>query len=172
MQDQKDHANKDTMRAFPRAQDKTFKDRSMTYAGLQHCLHPGGVDRRAEKIALGLLASVRLEKRGLPCMLDTFIYDTLVQAPAHAGDGADEGAAAFGLRIDRPDKGLVDLEYIDRKLIQVAQAGVTNAEVIHSDLHAHRLELASKPALARHRASGRSQSVRAAGMSVQRLRSQ
>ena len=84
---------------------------------------------------------MQFEERELRRILDAFCNDALIQALAHADYGTDNCSITTQGPIDRPDEGLINLEHIDRELVQVAQAGVASAKVIHGDLHAGRLEL-------------------------------
>lgn len=84
------------------------------------------------------------EKSELLFILDALGNHTLTQIPAHVDHGADDRPIASRHRIDRLDERLVDVEHVDRELVQVTQAGVPRAEVVHGNLHPHRLEFAQQ----------------------------
>jgi len=90
--------------------------------------------RAAEIISLRFVALVRLQKRQLAAGFDTFGDHAQVQALRHAQDGLDDGG--LGRRLgDLPDKGLVDLQRIDRKARQVAEARIAGAKIVDRQAH-------------------------------------
>lgn len=64
---------------------------------------------------------------------DAFGYHAQIKLFAHADDRAHDGRL-ITVRGDTTDKGLVNLEGVETKILKIAQAGVTGAEVIHCHL--------------------------------------
>ena len=57
----------------------------------------------------------------------------------HLHNGGDDGTTV-GTAGQVADEGLVDLQLVHRQVAQVGEAGVTGAEVVNRQLHAHRLQ--------------------------------
>ncbi|MNY43724.1 hypothetical protein D3C86_1787030 [compost metagenome] len=70
-----------------------------------------------------------LEKRQLLLGLDAFGDDIQIEAPAQADDRADQGGIV-GVIAQATNERLIDFQHIDGEPAQIAQAGISGAEVI------------------------------------------
>ena len=95
--------------------------------------------RVADKKALAQIAVVRGEKGKLCCGFYAFRDDGDIQAVSHRDDRGDQRRIS-GITGQVADEGLVDLERADRVAFQIAQAGVTGAEIVDGDGHAEFVE--------------------------------
>ena len=59
---------------------------------------------------------------------------------AEADDGARDGGIV-GIVQGVADKGLVDLEPVDRKLAQVGERGIASPEIVNGEFDAERMEM-------------------------------
>src|SRR5690606_20702148 len=82
--------------------------------------HPGRGDRRAEQEALSIMTSAGAQISEL-----IFIFHTL-------GHGADDGGVA-GIGFKIPDEAAVDLDDVDRKLLEVGERSIAGAEIVQRD---------------------------------------
>src|SRR5450631_377124 len=100
----------------------------------QELFELGQWQRRAEVVALDLVALVAPEERQLGGRLDAFGDDLQVEAVAHLDDCQSDGGVV-GVVGDLADEAEVDLELVDGEPAQVGQAGVPGPEVVDGDLH-------------------------------------
>ena len=91
-------------------------------------------DGFAEIVALRLVAGMRLEECHLFFCFRAFGDNALLQTFSH-GDYRTNDRGVVRVCGDVAHEGLVDLQGIDRKLFQVAQTGISSAEVIHREAH-------------------------------------
>lgn len=119
----------------PRASKRgeEWSRRSLTL-DLEHLGELVGEDGTAEIISLRFVTLVGLQKSQLFLCLHPFGNDSQPQASAHADDRGHD-CRLVGSGGDLADERLVDLERIDRELSQIAQAGVSRAEVIDRQLY-------------------------------------
>ena len=97
--------------------------------------------RPAEQVALHFIAPRLAQEVELLGGLDAFGHHAQVQLVAERDDRLhDHGVVGIGGQID--DERTVDLELVDRKALQVAEARIAGAEIIDRDLHAERLDAA------------------------------
>ncbi len=87
----------------------------------------------AEIVALRLVALMSLQKRQLFQRFHTLGHHAQLQAAAHADHGRHDGGLIRSSG-DLADKGLVNLQRINRKFSQVTQAGISRAEIVHRQL--------------------------------------
>src|SRR6202043_3226507 len=93
-----------------------------------------GCHRLTEIVALSLGTLLGPKEDELLLRLHALGDDPLLQALAHADRFADDGSIVW-VGGDPLHERLVDLEGVDRKPLQLAQAGITSAEVIDGKLH-------------------------------------
>jgi hypothetical protein len=91
--------------------------------------HLRRVQRPAEQIALRQLGTEVPEQLGLPNGLDALRDDRQVKRPCEVEDRRGEVRLATALG-QRTDEASVDLDLVDRQLVQVAERGVPGAEVV------------------------------------------
>src|ERR1700674_156897 len=91
----------------------------------------------AEIVSLNFVTVVSLKKRQLFLRFDTLGDDPQLEASSHADHRGHDGGLV-GSGGDLADERLVDLEGVDRKLSQIAQAGVARPEVVDRQLHPFR----------------------------------
>lgn len=84
----------------------------------------------AEKITLALSTVPRLEKTELRLALDPFCNHPQLETVAHADDCTDDDSA-IGFIGDITHKGLVNFKHVNRKLLQISQAGIARTEVVY-----------------------------------------
>src|SRR5882762_2096262 len=94
----------------------------------------------AEKVALSFRATLGLKVGPLFLRFDALGNHEVLQTLSHVNYGAHDGRV-IGIGSDPVDKGLVNFQYINGKLLKIAEAGIAGAEVIHRKLNAHRFEL-------------------------------
>ena len=102
---------------------------------------PGGEQLReglgdhgpAEVVSLRFITFVVPQKRELFPGLHPLRYHPEAETLGHPDHRGHDAGVAVG-RGDLTDEGLVDLEGIDRKLAEIAQAGIAGAEVVDRDL--------------------------------------
>ena len=92
------------------------------------------IHRPAEVITLALGAKLRTQVGELPMRLDTLCHDPQFEAFAHGDDGIHQ-QGFLRIILDILYERLVDLERIDRKTLQVTEAGITGAKVVDGNLH-------------------------------------
>ena len=101
----------------------------------------GGRNRPAEVVALNFVAAFRLEEGKLLGRLDPLGARPHAERASEADHRAHDGVGlAPGL--ESADEGAVDLDRVERELLQVAETRVARAEIIHGDAHAEFAELA------------------------------
>src|ERR1700733_2445846 len=84
---------------------------------------------------LRLVALVRAKKPQLLERLDPLRDHAQLEALRHADHGGDD-AGILARRRDLGDERLIDLERVDRKFLEIAQARIARAEVVDRDLDA------------------------------------
>src|SRR3977135_36590 len=96
--------------------------------------------RPAEEVALPFRTVVGLKECELFLSFDTLGNHALLEVFAHINYGAHDGRV---LRIgsDPVDKGLVNFQDINGKLLKIAEVGIACAEVIHNEVYPHHFEL-------------------------------
>src|SRR6266705_761295 len=101
----------------------------------QHLLALLGCRRNREVIALDLVAAVRGEQLELLLRFHALGHDLEFEAVREADDRERDHRV---LRVggDVANEGVVDLERVDRETLQVREARVARAEIVHRDLHA------------------------------------
>src|SRR5687768_3425976 len=95
---------------------------------------------RAEEIPLHAVAQPGLEKLQLPIRLYPLGHDFEAQAVGH-GDHRGGDRAVTRLCRDSLHEGLIELQRIDWKSLEIVQRGVARAEIVHGDPDAEPLEL-------------------------------
>ncbi len=93
----------------------------------------------AEEVALSLCTVPGLKEFQLFLSFNAFCNHALLQILAHANDGAHHGRV-IGVGGDLVGKGFVNLQDVDGKLLEIAEAGIAGAEVIHCNVYSHRLK--------------------------------
>ena len=111
--------------------------------GVDEALEVARRHRLAEVVALHLVAALALEERQLCDGLDALGAGPHAQAVAETDHGAHD-RVGIGPGLERGDERAIDLDLVERELLQVAQARVAGAEVVHGDVHAKVLELAQR----------------------------
>src|SRR5439155_5353316 len=95
--------------------------------------------RLAEQEALAFVAAFGPEAAQLGFGLDALGGDDDAEAFAEADDGTDDRLRlAVGAEI--ADEGLIDLDLVEGEAAQIAEAGITGAEIVHRDAHAERAQ--------------------------------
>ena len=100
----------------------------------------GRGERRAEKIALGHVAAEAGQHVPGGAVLDTFGHDPQLQGVGQVDDGPHDRARA-GVGGHGLDERLVDLQLVDRQVLQRGQRRVARAEVVDRHAHAQRAQL-------------------------------
>jgi hypothetical protein len=103
--------------------------------GSDHSRYVGDRVRTTEQVALHVATSFAANSRQLSWRLHAFHRRGHVQAAAEARDGADD-RLRFRVGLYVVDERPVDLDSIEREAPQVAERGVSRAEVVHRDAHA------------------------------------
>src|SRR5690242_6356023 len=86
----------------------------------------------AEQIALDQVAILLLQEAELGGRLHTLGGDLDPQRFAERDDGADDRHRVRVL-LHLRDEGAVDLDLVEREALEVAQAGITGAEIVERD---------------------------------------
>src|SRR6266480_1835298 len=87
----------------------------------------GGGDGAAEVITLGPVATEALEPVGLLGVLDSLCDHLQPEAAAQLDDGCGQRVPALAGAVDER---LVDLQNVDRELLQITERRVPGAEVV------------------------------------------
>ena len=99
------------------------------------------VDREwpPDEIALHFVAILLREERELILGFDALGEHRQFQPAGETDHGADDRR---GLRVGSQFRyeGLVDLDLVERKRLQIRQGGISRAEIVHRDAHSERLE--------------------------------
>jgi hypothetical protein len=82
-----------------------------------------------EEVALSLRTVLALKEAELFSRFDALGNHALLEVPAHA-DGGDDNRSVIWIGGHLADKRLVNLQNIDGKLSEIAEAGIAGAEVI------------------------------------------
>src|SRR4029079_4403253 len=93
----------------------------------------------SEEIALPLLASHADKKVGRGAVLDTFGHDHEAELLAET-DGRADDRRVIGICKQIGHERPVDLESVERKLLQIAQARISGAEIVEQDADAELLD--------------------------------
>src|SRR6266851_1944858 len=94
----------------------------------------------AEEVALSFRTVVGPKECELFLRFDTLGNHALLEVFAHINYGAHDGRV-IGIGSDPMDKGLVNFQDINGKLLKIAEAGIAGAEVIHGKVDSHLFEL-------------------------------
>jgi hypothetical protein len=94
----------------------------------------------AEEVALSFRTVVGPKECELFLRFDTLGNHALLEVFAHINYGAHDGRV-IGIGSDPMDKGLVNFQDINGKLLKIAEAGIAGAEVIHNKVYSHHFEL-------------------------------
>ena len=95
----------------------------------QQVIEIAPIERNAVEIALGFLAADAVEESRLPERLHPFGNNLQAKAMAHRHDGAhDRSSKRIGRKV--ANEGLVYLETIERKALEVAEIRVARAEIV------------------------------------------
>src|SRR6266404_4895649 len=94
----------------------------------------------AEEVALSFRTVMGLKECALLLRFDALGNHALLEVLAHVNYGA-HNRRAIGIGSDPMDKGLVNFQDINGKLLKIAEAGIAGAEVIHRKVNPHRFEL-------------------------------
>lgn len=90
----------------------------------------------AEEVALALRAMMVLKVCSLFLCLDTLgnheVFEILPHVNYCAGD-----RGVIRIASDLGDEGLINFQNVDRKLLQVAEAGIAGAKIVHRQLYPH-----------------------------------
>src|SRR5918996_5545440 len=89
----------------------------------------------AEIVALDFVAAFRLEKRELPGRLHALGAGPHAERAPEPEHRAHD-RVGFALGLETTDERLVDLDRVEREFLQVAEARVAGAEIVHGDAHA------------------------------------
>jgi hypothetical protein len=90
----------------------------------------------AEEVALPFHTVPRPEECELVFCFDALGNHALLKVLAHINDGADDWRV-IGICGNPVDKGLVNFQDTNGKLLKIAEAGVAGAEVIHHKAHTY-----------------------------------
>src|SRR5205085_9123043 len=96
--------------------------------------------RPAEVVALPFDTTQRSQLLRLLLGLDAFGGRLHPQAGAEADDRLHDRQAVLTLR-KVADERLVDLDLVEREAAEIAERGVSGAEIVHGDMHAERAQL-------------------------------
>src|SRR6266404_2211399 len=94
----------------------------------------------AEEVALSFRTVMGLKECALLLRFDALGNHALLEVLAHVNYGA-HNRRAIGIGSDPMDKGLVNFQDINGKLLKIAEAGKAGAEVIHGKVNPQRFEL-------------------------------
>jgi hypothetical protein len=94
----------------------------------------------AEEVALPFSAVLDLKECQLFLRFDALGNHALLEVFAHINYGAHDWRV-IGICSDPVDKGLVDFQDINGKLLKIAEARIAGAEAIYHKLYPHQLEL-------------------------------
>ena len=98
-----------------------------------------GGDRWRKVMALKLIAMVAPQIAALGLGFDAFGDHAQPQVVAD-GDHRAHQHGIGAIAGDVGDKGLVDLEFVERKMLQIAETGITGAEIVQTEMHAQPFE--------------------------------
>src|SRR5439155_20440219 len=106
----------------------------------EHLLRRATRERTGEKKTLGVRAPEALQLARLVVALDTFGDYAGIECSRQSQDALDDGGTVGKHQAlhERP----IDLERVDRKLVQVAQRRIPGPEVVEIDFHAEFAQLA------------------------------
>nr|GFB67140.1 hypothetical protein [Tanacetum cinerariifolium] len=94
---------------------------------------------QAERVSLHFVAAVFAQEFQLFVGFHALRDDRQVEAVGHGDDRAGDLCVLFAGR-QTVDEGAVDLQHIDRELLEVVQRGIAGAEVVDRDAQAQALE--------------------------------
>src|ERR1700730_3079576 len=94
----------------------------------------------AEEVALSFGTVLGLKECELFLRFDALGNHAQLEGLAHVNYGAHD-CRVIGIASDPVDKGLVNFQDINGKLLEVVEAGIAGAEVIHRKLNPDRFEL-------------------------------
>src|SRR3569833_2043682 len=108
-------------------------------AGAQQGLHFERGDRAAEVVALQLVATVLAQELEVRKGYDALGHHLEPERMAERDDGPHDGGIV-GVAVDVAHETLVDLEAVDGKTLEIAEAGIAGAEIVHRNVDAQRLQ--------------------------------
>src|SRR5262249_3291135 len=97
--------------------------------------------RAADEIALHLVAGFGRQERELRLGLDALRHHRQLEAAAQTDDRADD-RRRLRIVLEIGDEGLVDLDLVERKGLQIGQRRIAGAEIVHGDANVEVLEAA------------------------------
>src|ERR1700683_4122375 len=102
----------------------------------------GNRERSPDEISLDFVAALLREERKLILRLDAFGEDRQFQSAGKSDHGADD---CRGLRVgsDVGNEGLIDLDLVEGKRLQIGQGRISRAEIVHGDAYSQRLDAAA-----------------------------
>src|SRR5271168_468169 len=95
--------------------------------------------RTAKQEALPLVAALRAQIAEFGFGLDAFGRNGHAEARAKADDRTHD-RLRVAIASEVTHKRLVDLDLVERKASEIAEAGITGAEIVHRDAHAERAQ--------------------------------
>ena len=98
----------------------------------EEALERGGFQRRREQVALAAVAAELAQAGELGLVLDALGDRAQAEAAAELDERLDQRVALVRAR-RRGDERAVDLQRVDRQLLQVGERGVAGAEVVDRD---------------------------------------
>ena len=125
---------------------------------LANASEAGGLDRRgvgdltrglgrarlAEDVTLDHADAELADQLQVVVGFDAFRARVHVQRLREGDDGADDRGIAVRRRCGPADEALVDLDLVERRLLQIAERAVTGAEVVEREADAKRLQLGER----------------------------
>src|SRR6478609_2622974 len=117
--------------------------------GLQQFADRGTRQGHAEEIALNLVNTVfRRDQFELLVGFDTFDGNAQAQVGAQAGDATQQRQPAV-IDFKSAQEGLVDLDFVQREGMQIAEARIAGAEVVERNANTKIVELTQRVTRAR-----------------------
>lgn len=105
------------------------RERMTLYSAADRNIQFSGLHRTGEQVSLGVLTAMRIQPFHLGLGFDTLGHHRQTEPLRHRQDGPDQRLVR--LVVQQPiDETLVDLECLERKVLEVAQGRIARAEVI------------------------------------------
>src|SRR5690606_21503772 len=98
--------------------------------------HRLGAERPLVDVALHMAAAVQADEVELVERLDAFRGGVHAERLREAGDRGDDRAVATASLGRAADEALVDLDLVERRLLQIAERRIAGAEVVEREAHA------------------------------------
>ena len=92
--------------------------------------------RPADQVALDLVAALLLQQGQVRFSLHPLRNHSQAQRMSHGNDRRGD-RRVIGVNGDLPDEGPVDLERVQREVLQVAEGGVAGSEIVHRQVETH-----------------------------------